>query len=73
MKYEHYSTSEGCVSHFFQQVPHNVVKPTSGKQESTYGSQKPARHIYIMLLLVSPVCVLQCWSESTHCSVRADM
>lgn len=36
IKYEHYSTSEGFVSLFFQQVPRNVVKPTSGKQESTY-------------------------------------
>lgn len=35
-KYEHYSTLEGFVSLFLHQVPHNTVKPTSGKQESTY-------------------------------------
>lgn len=33
MKYEHCSTSESFVSLFFQQVPNNVVKLTSGKQE----------------------------------------
>lgn len=57
MKYEHYSTSEGCVSHFFQQVPHNVVKPTSGKQESTYRVTKTSQaHIHYAPLGFPCVC-----------------
>lgn len=59
-KYEHYSTSEGFVSLFFQQVPHNIVKPTSGKQESTYRVTKNGKdraHIDCVFLGFPCMCV----------------